>query len=95
VTGTEAAGITAAFRDVAASAFAWARTAAARVAGTERTRDSAAAGWAIAREESTTAGSAAVVAAISGRLRPGRSCGEREVVIGKILFSAATLRSGR
>ncbi len=63
--------------------------AAASVAGMARGRDSAAAGWAIAKEESTTAGSAAVVAAIIGRLGLGLGFGERDVVMGKILFSAA------
>jgi hypothetical protein len=63
--------------------------AAARVAGMERLRDSAVAGWATAREERTTAGRAAVVAAIKGRLGRAGCFGERNVVMGKILFSAA------
>jgi hypothetical protein len=54
-----------------------------------RGRDSAAAGWAIAREERTTAGRAAVVAAIIGRLGLAVVFGERDVVMGKVLFSAA------
>ena len=54
-----------------------------------RVRDSAAAGWAIAREERTTAGRAAVVAAIIGRLGRTVGFGERDVVMGKVLFSAA------
>jgi hypothetical protein len=62
--------------------------AAASVAGMARGRDSAAAGCAIAKEERTTAGSAAVVAAIIGRLALGLGFGERDVVMGKILFSA-------
>jgi hypothetical protein len=63
--------------------------AAASVAGMARGRGSAEAGWAIANEESTTAGSAAVVAAISGRPGLVGDFGERDVVMGKILFSAA------
>jgi hypothetical protein len=63
--------------------------AAASVAGIARGRDSAAAGCAIAKEESMTAGRAAVVAAISGRPGLGLGFGERDVVMGKILFSAA------
>jgi hypothetical protein len=63
--------------------------AAARVAGTVRGRVSAAAGWAIASEDRTTAGRAAVVAAIIGRLGLGCCFGDRGVVMGMILFSAA------
>jgi hypothetical protein len=63
--------------------------AAARVAGTERLRESADAGSATAKEERTTTGRAAVVAAISGRLGRAWCFGERNVVMGKILFSAA------
>ncbi|MCB5281667.1 hypothetical protein BJQ89_01417 [Arthrobacter sp. ES1] len=64
--------------------------AAASVAGMTRGRDSAAAGWAMAREDSTTAGRAAVVAAIIGRRGLAFVFGERDVVIGKVLFLAAT-----
>jgi hypothetical protein len=63
--------------------------AAASVAGIARGRGSAAAGWAIANDDSTTAGRAAVVAAISGRPGLVLGFGERDVVMGKILFSAA------
>ena len=87
--GTEPAGITAEPSDRAVCPWACACMAAARVAGMARERDSAAAGWAIAKEESTTAGSAAVVAAIIGRLGLAVGFGERDVVMGKILFSAA------
>jgi hypothetical protein len=82
---TEAAGMTPAFR-----AASWACIAAARVAGTVRGRDSAAAGWAMASEERTTAGRAAVVAAIMGRLGLVCCFGDRGVVMGVILFSAAS-----
>jgi hypothetical protein len=63
--------------------------AAASVAGMLRGRGSAAAGWASASEERTTAGRAAVVAAINGRLCREFGFGERDVVMGKILISAA------
>jgi hypothetical protein len=55
----------------------------------DRLRDSADAGWATAREERTTAGRAAVVAAINGRLGRAVCFGGRNVVMGKVLFSAA------
>jgi hypothetical protein len=47
---------------------------------------SAAAGWARAKEDKTTAGSAAVVAASMGRLGRGACFGELDVVIKGILF---------
>jgi hypothetical protein len=59
------------------------------VAGMARGRGRVAAGWAIAKEERTTAGRAAVVAAIIGRLCLAVRFGERDVVMGKVLFSAA------
>jgi hypothetical protein len=62
--------------------------AAARVAGTDRGRGSAWAGWARARDDRTTAGNAAVVAAIMGRLGLA-GWGERDVVMKGILFSTA------
>jgi hypothetical protein len=69
--------------------------AAASVAGIVRGRDSAAAGCAIAKEERTTAGSAAVVAAIIGRLALGVGFGERDVVMGEDpLLSAERCGSG-
>ncbi|WP_326968352.1 hypothetical protein [Arthrobacter sp. CG_A4] len=74
--------------DFAVCACDCAFIAAASVAGMARGRDSAAAGWASAKEERMTAGSAAVVAAIIGRLGRGWGFGERDVVMGKILFSA-------
>src|SRR6476659_6411701 len=61
VAGTEAAGSSREGSDVAASPWAWAFMAAASVAGIARGRGSAAAGWAIAKDDSTTAGRAAVV----------------------------------
>ena len=87
--GTALAGMKAEANDLAVCPWACACMAAASVAGMARGRDSAAAGCAIAKEERTTAGSAAVVAAIIGRLGPGLGFGERDVVMGKILFSAA------
>jgi hypothetical protein len=69
----------------AVAAAAWALTAAARVAGMARGRGSAVAGWARAKDDKTTAGSAAVVAAIKGRL----GLGERDIVMEGILFSTA------
>src|SRR5215218_9871121 len=63
VVETDDAGMTA-----AVACAAWAFMAAARVAGTGRAGCWAAAGWARAKDDSTTAGSAAVVAAIIGRL---------------------------
>jgi hypothetical protein len=81
---TEAAGMTGA---VAADACAF--MAAASVAGTAWAGAWAAAGWARASDDSTTAGSAAVVAAIIGRLGLGGCCGERDVVMEGILFSTA------
>ena len=81
---TDAAGMTPDF-----SAASWACIAAASVAGTVRGRDSAAAGWAMASEDRTTAGRAAVVAAITGRLGLEYCFGDRGVVMGMILFSAA------
>jgi hypothetical protein len=62
--------------------------AAARVAGMARGCDAAMAGWASATEERTTAGRAAVVAAIRARLGLAVCFGER-VVMEKVLFSAA------
>ena len=88
VAGTEPEGMSAGASPVAAWAWAWAWMAAASVAGRARGA-SAEAGSAIAREESTTAGRAAVVAASIGRLGLGLGFGERNVVMGKILFSAA------
>ena len=84
VVETEAAGITA-----AVAAAAWAFMAATRVAGIVRAGATAAAGWARASDDRTTAGSAAVVAAIIGRLGLGGCCGERDVVMEGILFSTA------
>jgi hypothetical protein len=81
---TDDAGITA-----AAACAAWAFMAAARVPGMERTGCSAAAGWARARDDSTTAGSAAVVAASIGRLGLGGCLCERDIVMERILFSTA------
>jgi hypothetical protein len=63
--------------------------AAASVAGIAVGRALASAGCATAREDSITAGSVAVVAAIIGRLGLGGCLGELVVVMGKILFSAA------
>jgi hypothetical protein len=60
--------------------------AAASVAGTARAGASAAAGWARAKDDKTTAGSAAVVTAIMGRLGRGVCFGERDVVMDGILF---------
>jgi hypothetical protein len=74
-------------RDVV-EAEACACIAAARVAGTARGRGSAVAGWARARDDRTTAGRAAVVAAIKGILGLG-GWGERDVVMEGILFSTA------
>ncbi|MCB5275265.1 hypothetical protein BJG92_02813 [Arthrobacter sp. SO5] len=68
IAGTELAGISAEVSDFAVRACVWAFMAAASVAGMTRGRDSAAAGWASAKEDRTTAGRAAVVAAIMGRL---------------------------
>jgi hypothetical protein len=62
--------------------------AAASVAGIARGRGSAVAGWARARDDRMTAGRAAVVAAIMGRLGLG-GCGERDIVMKGILFSTA------
>src|SRR3954466_2855077 len=66
----------------AAFAAAWAFIAAARLLGMFRT-GCAVAGWARAKDDSTTAGNAAVVAAIMGRLGLGDCLGERDIVIGK------------
>jgi hypothetical protein len=63
--------------------------AATRVAGIVRAGATASAGWARASDDRTTAGSAAVVAAIIGRLGLGGCCGERDVVMEGILFSTA------
>jgi hypothetical protein len=63
--------------------------AAARVAGMDRAGCSAAAGWARAKDDNTTAGSAAVVAASTGRLGLGGCLGERDIVMERILFSTA------
>ncbi len=82
--GTDAAGMTPAL-----AAAAWASHGRGQRRRNGAGRDSAAAGWARAREDSTTAGRAAVVAAIMGRLGRGGCFGERVVVMGKILFSAA------
>jgi hypothetical protein len=59
------------------------------VAGMDRVRESAVAGSATAKDERTTTGRAAVVAAIKGRLGLAECFGGRDVVMGKILFSAA------
>src|SRR5919112_1556478 len=78
VVETDDAGMTA--------AVAWAACAfmaAARVAGTGRAGCWAAAGCARARDDNTTAGSAAVVAAIKGRLGFGGCFGERDIVMGR------------
>jgi hypothetical protein len=83
VVETEAAGM----REAVAFA-ACACMAAASVAGTARGRGSAVAGWARARDDRTTAGNAAVVAAIKGKLGLG-GWGERDVVMEGILFSTA------
>ena len=65
-------------------AAAWAFIAAARLLGMCRAGcGAAAAGWARARDDITTAGSAAVVAAIMGKLGLGGCLGERDIVIGK------------
>ena len=85
VVDTEAAGITV----PAALAAAWAFIAAARLLGMVRMGCCAAAGWARARDDNTTAGSAAVVAAIIGRLGLGGCVGERDIVMEGILFSTA------
>jgi hypothetical protein len=87
--GTEVEGINAEPSVRAVCPCACACMAAARVAGMARVRDSAAAGWAIASDDRTTAGRAAVVAAIIGRLDRVVGFGERDVVMGKVLFSAA------
>lgn len=73
----------------AVCAVACAFMAAASVAGILRGCDagSALAGWAKAKEDKTTAGSAAVVAAITGMLMV--LFGERGVVMGFVLISAA------
>ena len=84
VVDTEDAGMTA---DVPCAA--WAFIAAASVAGTARAGCSAAAGWASAKDDKTTAGSAAVVAAITGRLGLGCRWDERDIVMERILFSTA------
>ncbi|GAA3405792.1 hypothetical protein GCM10011577_36380 [Pseudarthrobacter polychromogenes] len=81
---TDAAGIT-----VALAVAAWAFMAAASVPGMARTGCSAAAGWASAKDDNTTAGSAAVVAASIGRLGLGGCLCERDIVMEKILFSTA------
>jgi hypothetical protein len=59
------------------------------MAGMVLGRASAPAGCASAKDESMTAGSVAVVAAIMGRLGLVGCFGELVVVMGKILFSAA------
>jgi hypothetical protein len=64
------------------------------VAGTARAGFSATAGSATAKEDKTTAGSAAVVAAIIGRLGLGGRWGERDIVMEKILFSTAGAGGG-
>jgi hypothetical protein len=81
VVETEASGIRAAF-----ASAAWAFIAAARVAGIARTGASAVAGWARANDDKTTAGSAAVVTAIMGRLCLGGCFRVRDVVMERILF---------
>jgi hypothetical protein len=68
--------------------------AAASVAGMARAGFSATAGSATAKEDKTTAGSAAVVAAIIGRLGLGGRWGERDIVMEKILFSTAGAGGG-
>ncbi|WP_345047088.1 hypothetical protein [Arthrobacter methylotrophus] len=91
--GCMAVGMVAATADAgmtfAATAEAWACMAAASVAGIlwGWTAGSAVAGWASAKEESMTAGNAAVVAAIMGMF--GVFLGERGVVMEAILISAA------
>jgi hypothetical protein len=87
VVETDAAGMNA-----GPAVTAWAFMAAARVAGMARAGGSAAAGWARANDDNTTAGSAAVVAAIMGRLGLLGCCGERDVVMEGILFSTAGAR---
>jgi hypothetical protein len=76
VVETDDAGMTA-----AVACAAWAFMAAASVAGTGRAGCWAAAGWARAKDDNTTAGSAAVVAAIIGRLGFGGCFGERDIVM--------------
>ncbi|GAB3561893.1 hypothetical protein GCM10027405_14320 [Arthrobacter alkaliphilus] len=91
--GCTAAGMAAATAEAgmtfADTAEAWACMAAASDAGIfwPCTAGTAVAGWAIANEESMTAGSAAVVAAIMGMLVV--FLGELGVVMGAILISAA------
>jgi hypothetical protein len=63
--------------------------AAASVAGTGRAGEWAAAGWARANDDKTTAGKAAVVTAIMGRFGLVGCFGERDVVMERILFSTA------
>jgi hypothetical protein len=87
VVETDAAGMTEA---VAAAACAF--MAADSVEGMARGRGSAVAGWARARDDRTTAGNAAVVAAIMGRLGLVGCLGERDVVMERILFSTAGMR---
>ncbi|BCW18875.1 hypothetical protein NtRootA9_15830 [Arthrobacter sp. NtRootA9] len=60
---------------------AWAFMAARRVAGSCLAGCWAVAGWARAREDRTTAGRAAVVAAIIGKLGLGGCFGERDIVM--------------
>src|SRR6476660_171871 len=67
----------------AAFASAWACIAAARLLGMFLTGCWAVAGSARANDDRTTAGSAAVVAAIMGRLGLGGCLRERDIVIGK------------
>jgi hypothetical protein len=54
-----------------------------------RTGCTAAAGWAKAKDDNTTAGNAAVVAASIGRLGLGGCLRERDIVMERILFSTA------
>src|SRR6478609_10673442 len=79
VVETTAAGITVPAAFAAACAF----IAAARLLGMFRTGCWAVAGWARAKDDNTTAGSAAAVAAVIGRLGSGGWLGERDIVIGK------------
>jgi hypothetical protein len=90
VVETEEAGMTV----PVACAAAWAFIAAARLLGMVRAGCAAVAGWARAKDDRTTAGSAAVVAAIIGRLGLGGCLGERDIDMERILFSTAGADAG-
>ena len=77
VVETDEAGMTVAVALAAACAF----IAAVRVAGSDLAGCWAVAGCARARDDRTTAGSAAVVAAIIGKLGLGGCFGERDIVM--------------